>query len=75
MSQKPTYQVVLLPSVNHTLKAEKLLKGQCIPCKLIPVPRHISSDCGICLRITPEVRQAVADALQEMADLIVIHDL
>ena len=51
---KDEYSVVLFLSVSHALKAERLLKKEEIPNKLIPVPRHISSECGVCLRIAAE---------------------
>jgi hypothetical protein len=47
---KPTYGVVLFHSTQVAIKAEKILKVAGIKIKLIPVPRHLSSDCGICLR-------------------------
>jgi hypothetical protein len=43
--------VIIVYSTNHAVHIEKLLKGRGVACKLIPVPRHISSDCGVCLRI------------------------
>jgi hypothetical protein len=43
--------VILFPSVHYALRAEKLMKEEGISHKLIPVPRHLSSDCGVCLRI------------------------
>ncbi len=58
------YIVFLFPSVSYTLKAEKILKERGIAHKLIPVPRHISSDCGACLRVAAERRDAVESALQ-----------
>ena len=42
--------VVLFYSTSGALRAEKLLKKEGIITKLIPVPRHLGSDCGICLR-------------------------
>lgn len=41
--------VILFPTSAHVMRAEKLLKEAGFFCKLIPVPRHLSSDCGICL--------------------------
>lgn len=41
---------MLFKSMSYALKAEKILKAENIPHKLIPVPKQISSDCGICLR-------------------------
>ncbi len=45
------YAVILVYSTSHALRAEKVLEEADIPCKLIPVPRHLSSDCGSCIRI------------------------
>lgn len=62
--EKELYLVALFPSINYTLRAEKRLKERGIPCKLIPVPRQLSSDCGVCLRFEDrweeEVRKALA---------------
>ena len=51
--------VILFPSVHFALRAEKLVKAKGISHKLIPVPRHLSSDCGVCLRIPWEKRDEV----------------
>jgi len=64
--EAPPYAVFLFPSVSHTLKAEKILKEQGIVYKLIPVPRHISTDCGVCLRVSVEQQELAAEALQGM---------
>ena len=44
------HSVVLFYSTSSALQAEKLLKREGVATKLIPVPRHLSSDCGISLR-------------------------
>jgi hypothetical protein len=62
--EQQNYVIFLFPSVSYALKAEKILKEQGITHKLIPVPRHISSDCGVCLRVTADRRDAAASALQ-----------
>lgn len=59
------YSVILVFSTSHALKGEKVLLGAGITSKLIPVPRHLSSDCGVCLRIGRRDREAV---LQSLAD-------
>jgi hypothetical protein len=48
--EKRQYGVVLFYSTSSALQVEKLVKGMGIAVKLIPVPRQLSSDCGICLR-------------------------
>ena len=62
--EEPSYTVFLFPSVSHVLKAEKILKARGTPHKLIPVPRHVSSDCGVCLRVAVEQQELATEALQ-----------
>ncbi len=45
------YAVIIVYSTSHAIRIEKLLQGEGIACKLIPVPRQISSDCGVCIRV------------------------
>lgn len=47
---EPDYSVVLFHSTSGAIRAEKLAKQGGLEVKLIPVPRHLSSDCGVCLR-------------------------
>lgn len=61
--EKIEYYVVLFDSVSYALKSEKILKKKNIPFKLIPVPKSISSDCGVCIRFTPENRDILLSAL------------
>lgn len=58
-----SYSAVLFKSVNHTMWTDKLLKAQGIPHELIPVPRHISSDCGVCLRIDSDQEERIRTIL------------
>ena len=62
MSESP-WEVAIFQSVHHALLAEKLLKEAGIPCKLIPIPRNLSSDCGVCLRFEPPLRPGIEKAL------------
>ncbi len=43
--------VILFHTSNHAIRAEKVLKAAGHDCRLVPVPRHLSSDCGVCLEI------------------------
>ena len=59
-----TCGVLLFASVQHAVKAEKILLAAGLPHKLIPVPKHISSDCGVCLRFPSEFETRVLAALE-----------
>jgi len=69
------YEVVLFHSVSYALKAEKILKARNISYKLIPVPRHISSDCGFCVRFPSRLHEQVADALHDAVEFVAIQPL
>lgn len=62
------YSVVLFYSISGALRAEKLLKTRELSIKLIPVPRHLSSDCGVCIRFEREHEA-------EIAEILASHDL
>ena len=59
------YAVVLVYATSHALRLEKLLRNEAIPCKLIPVPRHLSSDCGVCVRFDDHHRDTIDQVLEE----------
>jgi len=59
------HSVVLFYSISSALQAEKLLKKEGVATKLIPVPRHLSADCGICLRFEHSEETRVKVILEE----------
>jgi len=63
---KRQHTVVLVYSTSYAIRAEKVLARAGIDCKLIPVPRHLSSDCGVCVRVQRADREAARQALEEV---------
>jgi hypothetical protein len=55
--------VVLFYSTSLAIRAEKVVKSAGIQVKLIPTPRHLSSDCGTALRFKPEDKERIINAL------------
>jgi len=55
--------VAIFHSIHRVMKAEKLLKQQRVEMLLIPVPRQLTSDCGLAIRLRPESRQRAAEVL------------
>lgn len=56
--------VALFHSTNFALRAEKLVLEQGITVRPIPIPRHLSSDCGICLRLLVSDREGIIQILE-----------
>lgn len=59
-----TYTVILVYSTSHALKAERALEKEGIESKLIPVPRQLSSDCGVCIRIRRDDTDRACETLR-----------
>jgi hypothetical protein len=59
------FAVALFDSTSAALRAEKVVGERGIPVKLIPVPRQISSDCGVCLRFPQDQEAQVRTILQD----------
>lgn len=59
--------IILFPSIHFALKAEKVIKEKGFVSKLIPIPRHLSSDCGVGLRIPWEEKDMIRKVLEEAA--------
>ncbi len=58
--------VLLFQSTHKVIKSERLLLQQGHAPKVIPVPKHISSECGMALEVAPEsvdeIRRILLDA-------------
>ena len=59
------YSVVLFHSITGALQAEKRLREKGIATKLVPVPRQLSSDCGVCLRFDQKDEPEIKSVLEE----------
>jgi hypothetical protein len=67
--------VALFKSVSHVIAAERVLKEAQIPHKIIPVPRKISSDCGVCIRFLPEHSELLKNTLMGKAEAYTVQPL
>ncbi|MCX7681948.1 MAG: DUF3343 domain-containing protein [Anaerolineae bacterium] len=57
--------IILTHSTGHAIRVEKVLNAAGLSCKLIPVPRYLSSDCGICVQIEAEYAPRAIAVLKE----------
>lgn len=71
-----TFSVILVSSTSHAIRIEKVLTSAKISCKLVPVPRHLSSDCGVCVRILQRDKGEAMCAIQAcQAAFESMHDI
>jgi len=72
----PVHRLYLVPSASHAVKGESALTRAEIPCALIPVPRTISSQCGVCLRVSLDLADRAGEALERAnVQISGTHDL
>ncbi|HHY60235.1 MAG TPA: DUF3343 domain-containing protein [Clostridia bacterium] len=59
------YCVATFPCLHDALECEKTLKELKFQFQLIPVPREISSSCGLAVRFAPELLQDFQETIMK----------
>lgn len=59
-----TYIYITFPSTHDALTFENIFKGQ-FPFRIVPVPREISTSCGIAIRLDEKDSKTLEDALKK----------
>jgi len=68
--------VVLFHTTAAAMRAESVLVRAELQVKLIPTPRHLSSDCGIALRFSwPDAETVQAHLADAGVDTAGVHEL
>ena len=71
-----SYGVVLVHTTAAAMRGEAVLHRAGLTVKLIPVPRNLSSDCGLAIRIASEDREQVLAVLtRERVEIAGVHEL
>jgi Protein of unknown function (DUF3343) len=56
----------LFRSTRDVMAAEKIVRSAAIPCQIIPVPRNISSECGMGIRIDTSYLGTASEILAKL---------
>jgi hypothetical protein len=75
MTGEGEYLIALFNSVSHVIRSERILLELGIPHKIIPVPKKISTECGVSIRFLPEHRESIVRALNGKTEIIDIRPL
>jgi hypothetical protein len=59
--------IYVFKSTYLTFRAEKAFKSAGIACSLVTKPRHISSDCGLAVRLATEEKSNAATVLSKQS--------
>ena len=67
MREKKQWLIVTFYTTSAAMAAEKACRQNGVPGRIIPVPREITSDCGLGWRTEPEVRGRTEALFQSLA--------
>jgi len=69
------YGYITFKSVSFAMKAESILKKKGLVFKMIPVPRSISTDCGISIRFNIEDKERIQSLLEGVYEKIYLDPI
>lgn len=65
---------LIFTSTRAVIKAEECLRSHDLDCQVIPVPKDISSECGMALSIAEELQERAALLLAEIGLEVRVHE-
>jgi hypothetical protein len=56
--------IILFKSTHDVIKAKKVLDEEQISCEVLPVPKEISAECGMSLKVEESALERILELLQ-----------
>ncbi len=56
---------MIFKSMTHVLSAERAARKSGIACRMVPIPRHLSTDCGMCISVKTDDKQEFLKAVEQ----------
>lgn len=56
---------MIFKSMTHVLTAERAARKQGIACRMVPIPRNLSTDCGMCISVRAEDSEAFLEIIEK----------
>lgn len=69
----PMSTLLLFDSTRAVIKAEECLRSNDVTCQVIPVPKEISTECGMAISIATAVRERTELLLEELGLQVKVH--
>ena len=63
------FRIILFAKVSQALEAERILKSEKIPFKLLPIPKAISPTCGTCLQFAADRESVILENLSGRVEI------
>lgn len=67
-------KLLLFRTTRHVITVEKLIRSRKLPFSVVPVPRSISSECGMAIEIEDEYIAEVKDIASEKRIEFRVHE-
>ncbi len=59
------YLYMIFKSMTHVLTAERAARKRGISCRMVPIPRNMSTDCGMCVSVKAEDGDEFLEVVEE----------
>lgn len=69
------HSVVVFRSTRDAIRADRICKAEKLTARVVPVPKHISSECGMCLKILRDDSSKATELLEKNNINIKIYDV
>jgi hypothetical protein len=56
---------MIFKSMTYVLTAERAARRSGIFCRMVPIPRNISTDCGMCISVRAEDSEAFLESVKQ----------
>ncbi len=56
---------MIFKSMTHVLSAERAARANGVSCRMVPIPRNLSTDCGMCISVREEDKSAFLEAVEQ----------
>lgn len=56
---------MIFESMSHVLAAERAARKEGISCRMVPIPRNMSTDCGMCVSVRADEGPAFLEIIEK----------
>lgn len=68
------YSIAVFRSAREAIKADRICRDNSLETRVIPVPKHISSECGMCLKLLTQQSERVKEIIEKNNIKVTIYN-
>ena len=68
-------KIITFESIHYTIKADQLLRTTSCRYEIVPTPRDVSTDCGMCIKVNVDDFDLAFTILSEQGFQVKVYEL